>query len=173
MSIRHRLLLRLCLDRPARHIDSGGREYMYRIFVGERQGTRCYLHWFAGIDGERHTHNHPFDALSIVLCGAYREEVLDQYRHELCRLTSGSTDMAYRIVTRRLWNRIPADRYHRIVDAKEGTWTLFFAGKPHGRGWFFAQERGAGPLRFTRAESADARWWESAPTLRELLEARR
>lgn len=166
----HKLLLKISMDRPARHIDSGGREYMYRIFLSEHRGTRYYLHWFAGIDGERHAHNHPFEGLSIVLCGAYREEILDPRRHEMLRLTGQDTARAYSIVTRRWWNRIPAERYHRIVDAKVGTWTLFLAGPPHGNGWGFLDERESGSLKFTPAESSAARWWETAPTLRQLLE---
>ena len=163
------LLYRLALDRPARHIDSAGNEYLYRIFLAERDGTRYYLHWFAGIDADRHTHSHPFDGLSIILCGAYREEITDILRHELYRLTNRDVELATTVHTRRLWNRIPVDRYHRIVDAKRSTWTLFVAG-PHRAPWFFARTNAETTrLEFTAAESADARWWESAPTLRELL----
>ena len=164
-----RLLHRYALNLPARAIDSNGREYLYRMFLGERDGAKLYLHWFAGVDGERHLHSHPFEGRSVVLCGAYREEVIDQYRYELLRLTEQDTGLAYSITTRRWWNRIPANRFHRIIDAQEGTWTLFLAGKPHGRGWKFVEERERLPLKYTNAESSADRWWEKAPTLRELL----
>ena len=167
------LLYRLSLGRPARHIDSAGSEYLYRIFLAERNGTRYYLHFFAGVDADRHTHSHPFDGLSIILCGAYREEITDVFRHELCRLIGRDVEEATTVRTRRLWNRIPNDRYHRIIDAKRHTWTLFIAGPHRGR-WFFARESWAdgGRLEFAAAESADPRWWETAPTLRQLLESK-
>ena len=168
------LLYRLSLDRPARHIDSAGSEYLYRVFLAERAGTRYYLHWFAGVDADRHTHSHPFDGLSIVLCGAYREEITDTLRHELYRLTDRDVGLATTVHTRRLWNRIPTTRYHRIIDAQRDTWTLFVAGPNRGR-WFFVRESWAddGRLEFIEAQSADPRWWETAPTLRQLLEARK
>ena len=166
------LLRRIALDRPARDIDSGGNEYMYRIYLGVIDGTRIYLHWFAGVDGERHLHSHPFDGLSIILCGAYREEILDTYRYELLRLTEQDPGRSYSTKTRRWWNRIPAGRFHRIADAKHGTWTLFLAGPSHGGGWHFVEEREEGPLKYTKAPSAAEMWFETAPTLRELLAAR-
>lgn len=167
------ILRRIALDRPAKHIDSGGREYLYRVFLAERNGRRYYLHWFAGVDGERHAHSHPFNGLSIILSGAYREEILDPHMHTLRHLCDQDTQTAYSMRTRRLWNRIPAgdDRYHRIVDAKAGTWTLFIA-DGHCCPWYFAEESPSGRLVFRVAPSSAGRWWESAPTLRQLLEAR-
>ena len=90
----HKLLLKISLNRPARHIDSGGRLYMYRIFLAERNGYRVYLHWFAGVDGERHVHNHPFSALSIVLRGAYREEILKPVEFEMLRIAGNEPALA-------------------------------------------------------------------------------
>lgn len=165
------ILRRIALDRPARRVDSGGREYLYRIFLAERNGRRYYLHWFAGIDGDRHTHSHPFNGLSIVLCGGYREELLDQSRHRLLHATGQDTGFAYTIKTRRLWNRIRTTTFHRIADALKDTWTLFVADQ-HCCPWYFAEEDFGGRLVFHGGESGGARWWEKAPTLRQLLEAK-
>ena len=172
------LLKRFAANRPARAIDSGGREYMYRIFLAEHRGTRYYLHWFVGVDGERHTHNHPFPGYSIILSGGYREEVLDVYKHELLRAIGQDAQLAYSMHTHRLFNRVPTTKYHRVADALAGTWTLFIAGpdvhtREADRGFSFARVSSeTDRLQITWAKSSSARWWESAPTLRELLESR-
>ena len=165
-----KMLFKIALDRPAWHIDSDGDKYLYRIFMGEHGDVKCYLHWFVGVDNAGHVHNHPFDGLSIILCGAYKEVMLDPHRYELLRILGKDVEPAYSVATRRFWNRVDPDRYHRISDVKEGTWTLFFAGKSNGKGWYFVEEREVGPLKYTRAPKSGDEWWKTAHTLRQLLE---
>lgn len=81
-----------------------------------------YLHRYRRPDYERREHNHPWsDAHTRVLRGGY-VETRDGHRRV----------------------RLPGDRagfspavFHRIVAVLPGTWTLFYAGPKHGRGWGF------------------------------------
>jgi hypothetical protein len=93
-----------------------------------------FLHhfWMSDPDG---LHNHPYrKSRSLILTGGYwewrrkhvpghHEVIFQQGKH----YPPGSV------------NTIRADDFHRVVlcDMQRGVWTLFFAGKKHGRGWGF------------------------------------
>ena len=44
-----------------------------RYYVGQLFGVTVYLHRFVGCDGDPELHDHPWNALSIVLSGSYIE----------------------------------------------------------------------------------------------------
>lgn len=148
------LLHRFCIGRPCRVIESGGAPYLVRVYLGHWRGYRLYLHHFLTSDGERWTHNHPFDGLSLVLSGAYLEEVLPW--------------LGARLRTRRVrfFNWIPRRRLHRISRVAPHTWTLFLHG-PHRQQWGFldpveTEDDSAAVLYhnpFDQADSAGAHWW--------------
>lgn len=81
-----------------------------------------YLHNYRRPDLDRREHNHPWkEAHTIVLRGGY-VETRDGIRR----------------------TRLPGDHaafdretFHRITAVLPGTWTLFYAGPKHGRGWGF------------------------------------
>lgn len=149
-----RALHRWCLGRPCRVIKSGGEPYMIRIYLTHWRGWRLYLHRFVTSDGERWLHDHPFGALAVVMAGGYVEEVLPAL---------GAEARGYR---RRLWNWIPARKFHRISSVITDTWTLFVHG-PHRKGWGFLDpietEDGATALLYhnphDQSDSAGAHWW--------------
>lgn len=86
-----------------------------------------FLHGIQFPDGDPDPHNHPFSrSVSLILKGGYTER----------RGIHGESTRELR--PGRL-NRIAGDDVHRIeaLHRDRPVWTLFWAGKPHGRGWGF------------------------------------
>ena len=79
------------------------------------------------MDGDPDPHNHPFSrSISLILRGGYREK-RGMYDEEIRELRAGQL------------NRISGTYVHRISDLRDAkpVWTVFWAGRPHGRGWGF------------------------------------
>ena len=169
----NKLLFKLSARLPCRHIRVDGKPYLERYYLGQMFGATFYLHRFLSSDKEHHTHNHPWGwGRALVLRGGYDEEVATD-------LTTSSAD-GYLSETRRVrwWNRVDGSHFHRIANAKPGTWTLFFHG-PRAKvdrghvtqlkGWGFLS-RGDHCVTFTPyapGPSEGAGWWLTAPTGRD------
>lgn len=117
--------------------------YLERYHLGFLFGYRFYLHRFVGGDVQEPTHNHPFNALSVVLCGSYWEEVATGFK-----VPQNVKERRHII---RWFNRIKPDTFHRIIKTKKETWTLFITGKRTGDGWGFLHSN---PIAFEPATSA-------------------
>ena len=147
-------LHRLCLGRPCRVIESGGKPYLVRIYLAHWRGWRVYLHRFVTSDGERWLHDHPFTGCALVLAGGYWEEVLPAL---------GGMKRLYR---RRWLNWIPGRKFHRIAAVRPGTWTLFVHG-PHSKVWGFlepVETEDCTPAMmyfnpYDQSDSNGAHWW--------------
>lgn len=86
-----------------------------------------FIHFFHRSDKDRDQHNHPWDkSIAVILKGGYMEERGDWVRV----FRPGSI------------NVIRKDDYHRVtlLDAKQGSWSLFIAGKNVGS-WGFKDTR--------------------------------
>ncbi len=86
-----------------------------------------FLHAIRLPDKDPNPHTHPFSwSLSLILKGAYVEH-RGAHGEEVRTLRAGR------------FNRILGDTIHRIDSTRDAkpVWTLFIAGKPHGRGWGF------------------------------------
>jgi len=86
-----------------------------------------FLHSILLPDGDPDPHNHPFSrSISFIVKGGYTEE-RGVFGEEVRELRPGRL------------NRISGTDVHRIVALASGrpVWTLFWAGRPHGRGWGF------------------------------------
>lgn len=170
----NKLLYKLTAYFPCRIIELDSGPYLERYYLGCLFGVTFYLHRFVSSDSERHVHNHPWGwGASLILAGSYVEErCLD-----ICPAIPGSGCITDRI-RRRWFNRVDGNTFHRIHDAKPGTWTLFFHGpratvgdwpsnmkklglprKP--KGWGFLEKRGDNTV-FISHDSAPDRWWENA-----------
>lgn len=150
-----RLLARLCRSLPARVIETGDKPYLYRIFLFELLGWRCYLHHFVSADAERWLHDHPFDGLSIVLTGSYIEE----------RLTCLDWP-TIRVHERRIrwFNYVAGTCFHRVLSPRPDTWTLFLH-SPKYKGWGFLERTDFGVVyRNPFGNVGQAKWWRVAPT---------
>lgn len=91
--------------------------------AGDSTGTSgWYLHRFEHYDTLRSEHNHPWSyARTRVLRGWY----IETRNGVLHSRSAGQTAELY------------PHEYHRVVALRPGTWTLFYAGPKHGRGWGF------------------------------------
>lgn len=158
---------RFCANCPTRRIDSDGKDYLFRVYLWHIGGFRFYLHKFVGGDGDRWIHDHPFNALSIILVGSYQEEHLAAFSHpELITKSS----------RRRFINFVPAGKFHRIGDIEKPTWTLFIHA-PHHKSWGFlcpiGDAEGLPPAAhiyhnpYKKDDSYGRHWWIDAKTLAE------
>ena len=109
-------------------VDPTGAPYMRRWILAFA-GWMVRLHHIQKADAGRCPHDHPFDFVSVVLRGGYREERV---------VVSASGDTATTWETRRApgvaYRR--AEDLHRLVSVEPGTWTLVLTG-PIRRTWGF------------------------------------
>ena len=118
---------------PYRHITSadGKDTYMYRWWLFnpyDEQGRARWawlpsirVHWIKRADRDRHLHDHPWDARTIILNGWY----VEQRGQERLYRRIGYT------------GRLLFGQFHRIAYVPyEGVWTLFFTWKKQGT-WGF------------------------------------
>lgn len=134
----HRLLTWALRKREPRHITVEGESYLDRYtFRLWPRGWYLYVHHFRAGDQGRDVHDHPFSALSIVLCGGYTEIRL--------RGLNGATESGLDCVTRSVGagrlNIIRAETFHRVFSVRPGTWTLLIRG-PRRKRWGFLQSLG-------------------------------
>lgn len=152
-----RLLRRLVASRPTRLIEVGGAPYLARVYLWHRGGWRVYLHRFISPDGDRHLHDHPFGAFSVVLSGGYSEERM---------VALDMPAPKFRVRRVRWFNWIPAQVFHRIAETDRGTWTLFI-NAPHRKRWGFLQAHPEGVLYTNPFDDTGlgggAHWWKTAP----------
>lgn len=162
----NKLLFKLSARLPCRQIRVDGKPYLERYYLGQLFGATFYLHRFLSSDQERHTHNHPWGwGRALVLCGGYDEEVATD-------LTTSAAG-GYLAETRRVrwWNRVDGSHFHRIANAKPGTWTLFAHGPrvmidrghvTQPKGWGFLSRSGNAVV-YLPFPSAASDWWLTAP----------
>lgn len=140
-------LIRRAARTPYRHITGpDGSVYMYRFWLfnpypPESSGSKNWfpisirLHHIMRPDGDQHLHDHPWNARTIILRGAYDEvrpawishydHILAPHYHRSFRRVEGDTVA------------LKFGEYHRITDVSPGgVWTLFITGKYRGT-WGF------------------------------------
>ncbi len=167
----NKLLYKYTSELPCRLIPrKGGEPYLERYYVGHLFGVTFYLHRFVSSDQEEHLHNHPWEwAKSLILSGSYDEEVVI----DLCANLHNGCYTTTRTV--RFWNDIGPNHFHRIANAKPGTWSLFFHGKRQrvkvgqcsvSKGWGFLTKSYLFGLHdtvcFVPHPSAESNWWNNA-----------
>lgn len=123
------ILFSLTRNRPMRLIEVGGGPYLERYHIASVFGRRIWLHHFVRDDKERHVHDHPWSAVSLVLCGGYTEE--------LGEVIADRMVLRDRTLTAGQINVIKSTTRHRIKTVQPGTWTLMLVSKRHGSGWWF------------------------------------
>ncbi len=80
-----------------------------------------WLHHLISPDLDPHTHNHPFEGVSVILHGSYIEQ-----RGMGCTVRRAGEI-----------NRIKLGEFHRIDYVEPETWTMFYASRTSGRTWGF------------------------------------
>jgi len=131
---------------PYSHIYKDGDVYMERYWLFnpypvnevERERWRSKwpsvrLHKIMRPDRDRHMHDHPWDARTIILQGWYREERLERRYHFLGY--QSKIVRAYRYAGETA--TLKFGEYHKITDVPdEGVWTMFITWKYMGT-WGF------------------------------------
>lgn len=144
-------LHRITARRPMVLIDEDGQAYE-RYFMGRAFGCEIWLHHFQRPDADRHVHDHPWWAVSVILVGGYLEEVLLD--------VAGRLKYSLRRHSAPAINVIGGRTKHRIASVTPGTWTLMIVGPRHGRGWGHYPD---GITRVQAAQGTPADWWRTAP----------
>lgn len=128
----HKKLMKFTRNKPMRLIEINGDAYLERYHVASLFGFKIWLHRFIRNDSDRHLHNHPWHALSVILTGGYREIVaLKGYRNwDIVDYKRGN------------FNLIKADKTHRILQVEPNTWTLMLVSPRTGKGWSFVDDDG-------------------------------
>lgn len=146
-----RLLTLITRRRPMVLIDPDGQAYE-RYYMGRAGQREFWLHHFMRPDADRHVHDHPWDAMSLILVGGYVEEVLT--------IEAGQRIRTIQSLTAPAINLIAGSRKHRIASVTPGTWTLMIVGPRHGNGWGHYPD---GVTRIKAAHGTPSDWWKSAP----------
>lgn len=133
---------------PYNNIVKDGSTYMERYWLfnpyesvnGEQKGAKyswwpwsIRIHWIRRADVDRHMHDHPWNARTVILKGWYIEERLIC---DACELFPDGYEVEY-------WRRegdtarLDFGEYHYITEVPEdGVWTLFITG-PYQGTWGF------------------------------------
>ena len=153
----NRLLYRLSAYCRCRVINGPARQpYLERYHLLRLPfGYRAYLHRFVASDPGRGLHNHPWKhALSLVLCGAYRETRMLGMRAD--------NRLEERWLRAGRFNFISGDVFHRInLDPGSECWSLFIHA-PRARGWGFLQASGYRDHSEVVAQASNPLWWKHA-----------
>jgi hypothetical protein len=126
--------------RPSVVIPIDGKPYVTRWFLtgnaarirralerGETGMPGLWLHKFHRADADRRLHNHPYEVADTrILRGGYTE-----------LRAHGDRDAWIHVYRAGDVSRITPGTWHRIAELHGETWTLFRAGRKHGRGWGF------------------------------------
>lgn len=166
-----RLLLKYALSKPSKVImaedpawgPSGISPLVDRFYVGQLFGRTIFLHHLLRSDPDRGVHDHPYDAMSIILAGRYHEERMNGV---------GVFGYTSKFLVRSAcqFYILRKTDFHRVhLIAKRTAWTLFIVG-PHEKMWGFLRETEpyTGQLYFVPASGgckADREWWKTAPIL--------
>jgi hypothetical protein len=116
-----------------------GRWWLFNPYDNETRKTKhrwcpisIRLHHIRRPDSDRHLHDHPWNARSIILAGGYVEQCQDGQKR--IRQPGTSTVLKF-------------GQFHRIERvARDGAWTLFITGKYRGT-WGFLVEDSKVPYR--------------------------
>lgn len=155
--------------------------YLQRYYVGQlRCGRDVWLHRFLRNDAERHLHSHPFNFTTIMLCGGYTEQYLDEHGKQwrittpcaggpqmtvaerIVKLASHGIQAARPSVQQVLkelteYRTIDVFDWHRIASVEPETWTCMIVDEGRLPMWFFRDDDGG--LRSVK--SSDRDWWKN------------
>lgn len=130
-----------------------GERYLERYYLGKWLGFTAYLHRFVSPDGDEEVHDHPWHfALSLILCGGYREERMTR----LC-IDKGWVSVFKHLKPWRL-NVIRGVDFHRIRETKPETWSLFIH-RPTVKPWGFLKKTDEGTCYHQPFDAKASRGW--------------
>lgn len=146
---------------PYFHLVKNGEVYMYRwwLFNPYDNETRkrkypwipfsVRVHRIMKPDDDRHLHDHPWNARTVILRGGYIEEVPD----DSPRMFTDNRQQFYRVAGDT--HRLRPGQYHRITHVtSRGAYTLFITGKNQ-PGWSFLVDGKKIPWRVYLRQQSD------------------
>lgn len=104
-----------------------GSLYMGRYSLFETKHLSARVHFLATPDSDHVLHDHPWDFLSVILCGGYTE-LRPRQQTPVWRRDGTELTYAVRRNTGSIAFRRATDR-HLISEIDAGTWTLFLYGR--------------------------------------------
>lgn len=154
MKFLHRLIRMACAAiakrLPARYITRDGAPYLERYYLCGPEPAyfpvpvkprfawlpQVYIHRFADSDHDAETHNHPWNATSLILAGGYKEErrrVVPHVDRDGYATIIPGRFIESLPVTRTFKpgqvNRIGANDFHKVTLLESDCWTLFITGE--------------------------------------------
>ncbi len=136
----HELLMQLTKELPMKIILIDDEPYLERYYVGkDSEGKQLWLHRILRGDPERWMHTHPFNCISTILVGWYKE-----YRAIIVKDGALSNQPIF-IQTYKAGsvNVIKESTLHRIVEAEPNTWSYLVVDPGRKSTWKFLGEDGA------------------------------
>jgi hypothetical protein len=103
-----------------RTIFRNNRPYLNRFILFKCKWFGIYLHNILEADPDLHLHDHPWNFVTLILSGGYKEELAGGWQWNV----AGS------VAKRKLGD------YHRIAEVFGGTWSLIFIGRTQ-KDWGF------------------------------------
>lgn len=188
-------MLRLTSDMPMKQINldnpvyqwdeviRNNTPYLQRYYAGTfRDGCDLWLHRFLSSDGDRHVHNHPFEFQTVMLCGGYTEEFIDNNGNKDHRVSLPNANshlpllleefliqlkskhpqysMTFLNLAHGANNSIDLYDWHRICAVNDDTWTAVIVNPKRLPKWHFKNDDGE-----IKDETASARdWWKNYKT---------
>jgi len=179
MNITPDYLLQLTSTMPMKQIDVLGQPYLQRYFAGRLFDglADVWIHRFLSCDGDLHVHNHPWQGVSFVLNGGYRELYQDDHFEIVERERSAcgmSVEQLEKVVNSQR-NDFDVDsgqfihpmHWHRIASVQPDTWTLIIVGPDRLPKWWFRND--SGELEEMTGSAAD--WWKACKPRAETIGA--
>lgn len=157
MTLLNKLLYRLSAYCRCRVINGpDDRSYLERYHLLRLPfGYRAYLHRFVASDPGRGLHNHPWKyALSLVLCGRYRET-------RMLNARAGNALQDRWLRPGRL-NIISGEVFHRVnLPDNAECWSLFIHA-PKAKSWGFIQRQEYFDHNAVVTQASNPLWWQQA-----------
>lgn len=181
MQTTHEKLMALTELMPMKQICINEAAYLQRYYVGQlRCGRDVWLHRFLRNDAERHLHSHPFNFVTLMLCGGYSEQYLDEHGKQW-RITTPCAGGPQMAVAERIvklinhgihaarptseqvlkelteYRTIDVFDWHRIAAVEPDTWTCMIVDQERLPFWFFRDDNGD----HQAVKSSPADWWKN------------
>lgn len=151
--------------------------YLQRYYAGTfRDDCDLWIHRFLSNDGDRHVHSHPFEFSSVIICGGYIEEYINNKNEKSMRHCARSESIISKLpiivdyiksdwrplsfsflAAAKNYRTYDAFDWHRIAEVQDYTWTAVIVKNRRLPKWYFKNDDG--DLVDMRSSPRD--WWKN------------
>jgi hypothetical protein len=167
-------MLELTANMPCKQINVNDSPYLQRFYAGKfvNQIGECdlWFHRFLSADGDEHLHWNPMNMRSVVLCGSYHEEYMDDGAKKERTIFPGDASRNFLInfcakakaghPMRKIpcgYRDIGMHDIHRIAQVEPETWSMLLVEPERVPVWGFIDDNGAIETRPTSGRD----WWKN------------